>query len=109
MSNKKAPFQEQVFNALYDVFRGAGVALSVPQLESLRRTAAELSKVIADNATLKAIDLIERVQDRVKDAVAAIEKNLDTLQKESSSMIESLEKRLEILEEITKINQRTKK
>ena len=44
MDNKKAPFQEQVFNALYEVFRGAGVSLSVPQLDNLRRSAAELSR-----------------------------------------------------------------
>lgn len=75
------PFEEAVFDKLYQIFYSCGVAPNVKQQEALRKSGKDFAELIQREATLKAIEMLEKVQERVLEAIQGIEVTIGELDK----------------------------
>ena len=87
---KRKPFAEAVYGAFYDCFRVAGFSPSISQLERMQQTTKRLAVILESESKLVAIELINRVQEHLKDAFANLGNQVDKIQ----DKLDNTEKRL---------------
>lgn len=92
VTKDNSQFVEDIAGAFYDMFRAAGVTLTpTGHLEKVRGAAARLAASIEHRGEVKAIEVIELLQTAVTEAFKAMEKDLETRDKEVNDRLTKLE------------------
>ena len=76
MADKK-PFEDQIFNSFYSMFKSIGITPSIPQMEALRDQSKRLSVTIDAHIRLQVIEKVEALQQAIVPAFRAMERRID--------------------------------
>lgn len=83
--NRK-PFDEALFEKLYQTFKAIGLGIDIPQMQALRDKAAELSVLLSKEATVKAIDFLSEVRVILLEKISELESKMSDIERKVDNM-----------------------
>jgi hypothetical protein len=94
MTESDPKFVEDIAGALHQIFRSAGMSmLTGPQMEQVRIVSENLAKTIEHRGEVKAVEVIQQLQDAVDEGFKSLEAAIEARDTEVEARLRALESR----------------